>query len=168
MKFFSQVRPKDGITLVVGAKCHKGKADRRLLYPKALGMDMAEGEGVDVVHNLEKPFRKKLGQFDHIDCFSVLEHVKRPWLAAENIQDAMTDGATIFLAVPFVWRIHGYPSDYWRFTQASLPVLFHRIRWLQMTYNSDDMDVEKPPTAAGDAGKRWMHRTELFAIGRKE
>ena len=30
----------------------------------------------------------------------------------------------MFLSVPWVWRFHGYPSDYWRFSPEALKFLF--------------------------------------------
>ena len=33
------------------------------------------------------------------------------------------------LSVPFAWKFHGYPSDYWRFTREGVKKLFPRIDW---------------------------------------
>ena len=85
---------------------------------------MQEGEGVDLVLDLEESLPEGLGTFAHVECMSVLEHSKRPWLLAANPEQLMEPGATIFVSVPFIWRFHGYPSDYFRLTPEALPVLF--------------------------------------------
>ncbi len=105
--------------LVVGSKCYKDKIDRRQLYPHAFGVDLFEGEGVDLVHDLETPLPATVGPFDHVDCCSVLEHVRRPWLLAENVENALDEGGTILISVPFAWRVHGYPGDGWRMASST-------------------------------------------------
>ena len=77
--------PRNGRTLVVGSKVYGKKQDRRELYRKAVGVDLFEGDGVDFVHDMETPLPESVGTFAHVDCVSVLEHVRRPWLMAANI-----------------------------------------------------------------------------------
>lgn len=150
-----------GRALVVGSKQYRDKVDRRGLYKKATGMDMLAGDGVDIVHDLETPYA---GQFDHIDCVSVLEHVKRPWLMAENIEQLMAPGATILVSVPFIWRVHAYPSDYWRMTIEALPILFPNVEWLERGYMAGDVLVKKPGVTNLD-GHLYMQKTEAIAFG---
>lgn len=155
--------PRKGRTLVIGNKLYKSNADRRELYPGAVGLDMLPGDGVDIVHDLEQPLD---GQYDHVDCCSVLEHVRRPWLLAENIERLMAPGATILCVVPFVWRVHGYPSDYWRFTKEALDVLFPNVDWYEKLYHSNGAFVDKAPANRSE-GAAWFRRTELAAWGVK-
>jgi len=30
----------------------------------------------------------------------------------------------VYVSVPFAWKFHGYPSDYWRFTPQAIRLLF--------------------------------------------
>lgn len=158
--------PRDGRTLVVGSKCYGEKQDRRKLYRKAIGIDLFDGEGVDRVHDLEHPLPKSLRKFDHVDCVSVLEHVARPWLFAANVEAAMVDGATILICVPFVWRVHAYPNDYWRMTSEALKVLFPSIHWLATSYLVNGEEHKLVPRKNDEDGK-WMARAELVAMGVK-
>lgn len=136
------VRKKEGKTLIIGSKVHPGRTDRRMVHTDAFGIDMAEGIGVDLVHDMEEPLPGM--QFDHIECTSVLEHAKHPWKIAENIESLLNPGGTIFLTVPFVWRVHGYPNDYWRFTTACIrDVLFPFIEWTPIAYVSDRIWLPK-------------------------
>lgn len=153
-----------GRTLVVGSKCYGKKPDRRGLYEDAVGVDLEEGEGVDVVHDMECPLPVWLGTFSHIDCCSALEHVRKPWLMAETIQDVMEPGATILVTVPFSWRLHNYPGDYWRVSAEGLAVLFPDIEWQIRKYAIGNKLRNKVPGKL-DVDGQWMARAELVAFG---
>lgn len=128
------VQPKSGPTLIVGSKIYATRPDRRMRYKKSLGVDMIAGAGVDRVVDLEEELPEWLGPFSHIDCVSVLEHSRRPWLLAANIVRLLVVGGTLYLQVPFVWRIHSYPSDFWRFTVEGVKELFPGIEWKSLQY----------------------------------
>lgn len=155
-----------GRALVVGSKQYDEKADRRRLYEDAVGVDLEDGPGVDWVHDMEQHLPACLGVFDHVDCVSVLEHVRRPWKMAESIEACLSDGGSILISVPFVWRPHAYPSDFWRMTAEALPVLFPRVEWLARRYLINGK-FRKVIPALGGAGGPYLARTELLAYGVK-
>ncbi len=162
--------PHPGLALVTGSKIYKSRPDRRALFEHAIGVDIEDGEGVDLVHDLEQPFPFDLvdvKRFDHIDCVSTLEHVRRPWLAAKNLQDVLISGGTIFVGVPFAWRIHAYPDDYYRFSPAAMPILFDEIEWTHLLYFSqrDGLTVEYPKTTKDNPYN--VPRCETYAWGVK-
>lgn len=160
------VRPTPGRVLIVGSRVYKYRADRRALYADVLGVDMAEGEGVDVVLDLEDSLPEDLGKFSHIECFSVLEHVRRPWLMAENLERLLVEGGSLHVQVPFVWRVHSYPSDYWRFTTEAIRSLFRNIKWAHLMYaNTHLVEEGKVPLIFKD-GFRFLARTQVFGFGR--
>lgn len=156
----------EGRTLVVGSKCYGQKPDRRLLYREAIGIDLFEGEGVDHVHDLEQPLPYWMGKFDHVDCASVLEHVRHPWKMAENIEAALKPGGSIYVQVPFAWRIHDYPGDFWRMTAEALDVLFPSIEWRSRKYAVGDR-LRKMVPGSSLAGGVMVSRAELVGFGRK-
>ena len=163
--FLSYQPVKPGRTLVVGSKVYDTKKqDRRKLYKDAIGVDMQYGDGVDVVHDMEKPLPNKFGKFDHIDCVSVMEHCQRPWLMAENILRVMNPLASLLLSVPFVWRVHGYPSDYWRFTLESFDILFPGIHWEKRGYLMEDV-FRKLTHPLEKNGKKYLQRSEAIGFG---
>ena len=149
------------MTLVVGSRMYDGTPDRRAYYADAVGLDMQAGPGVDLVHDLEEPLPG--WEFDHVDLCSVLEHVRRPWLLAANVQALMAPGATILVSVPFVWRMHAYPSDYWRMTPEALDVLFPRIEWQTKRFVVGPKVCKKVPALT--AGQVYMARAETVAFG---
>lgn len=165
------VHPRPGRTLIVGSQIYREREDRRRRYPDALGVDMLPGPGVDTVIDLEEPLPETFGTFAHIDCISVLEHSRRPWLLAANLQRALIPGGSIFVTVPFVWRLHAYPDDYWRFTPSGLAALFPAIVWQALRLVHADIEDEgavKIPTKKFGDGDRiapWFPRTEVMGFG---
>jgi hypothetical protein len=66
-------------------------------------------------------------RFGTMFCLSVPEHCQQPFTMAENMTRLLRHGGKIYVSVPFAWRFHGYPSDYWRFTQEGVKKLFPRL-----------------------------------------
>lgn len=159
-----------GKVLVVGSRIYEGRDDWRLAHPEGLGLDMLSGPGVDIVHNLENETPEAfIGAFSHIECISVLEHSQRPWIVAKNIEEMMQVGGSIYLSVPFIWRFHGYPHDYWRFTHASVPILFPGIEWQQVKYKSKKGVHDEPPAkyVGGPTKEHYLPQREVIAWGIK-
>jgi len=167
-RFVAKRAVRQGRTLIVGSKIHEGtdKPDRRKLFDSAVGVDMEEGHGVDRVLDLEEALPGDIGQFAHVECTSVLEHSRRPWLMAANIERLMREDATILLLVPWVWRVHFYPGDFYRFTPMAIEFLFSGVVWDDPKYIVEDEIVDKPPNLRAN-GIRWMARSELIMFGRK-
>lgn len=155
------VHPTPGRALIVGSKVYPGREDARARFEYAVGIDMEDGPGVDMVLDLEEPIPAHVGTFSHIMCCSVLEHSRRPWRLAANIQRLMLPGASLHVDAPTVWRFHGYPSDYWRFTHAGIAALFPKIDWAVMRYSDMDGALHAPPRIPrgedGRYGKVQIH-----------
>jgi SAM-dependent methyltransferase len=124
--------------LEVGSKDYGSTQDLRSLFAcssdEYIGVDMEQGRGVDIVLDLTEDFEKidlKLGgrRFATIFCLSVLEHCEKPFKMAENLMLLLKPGGHIVVSVPFPWKIHGYPNDYWRFTPEGVKKLFYRIEF---------------------------------------
>ncbi|HEY1326265.1 MAG TPA: hypothetical protein VGI14_04960 [Casimicrobiaceae bacterium] len=157
------VRPKPGRVLIAGSRLYQNKPDRRLLHADAVGVDMADGPGVNVVADLET---EQIGAFAHIECMSVLEHAKRPWKIAANLERMMVKGGTIYITAPFVWKLHGYPDDYWRFTINGIKQLFQKISWEAEAYAIHGDLLQDLPFIRHDD---WPHApvTETCLFGRR-
>lgn len=103
----------------------KAMADENIPY---LGCDLEAGDNVDAVVDITRDFPHVKGQlgksFQTIFCISVMEHIPNIFQAAKNISGLLTPQGILFISVPFVFRFHGYPGDYWRFTPESVRYLF--------------------------------------------
>jgi hypothetical protein len=160
-------RPKPGRTLIVGSHLYHTRPDRRKLYPDALGVDMVDGPGVDRVMDLEENLPDDIGSFAHVECCSVLEHSRRPWLMAANIERLMLPGSTLLLAVPFVWRVHAYPSDYWRMTPEAVRVLFPAVRWVVLMFRHHKLSETTGVPSIRHDGLPYFCRTMTVGFGVK-
>lgn len=111
-----------GDVLVIGA----GKVDYRALMPNAssvLCTDIDASETVDLVadaHDL--PIEDS--RFDSVVAIEVFEHLRNPRKAMEEIGRVLRPGGRVLISVPFMFRVHGDPHDYQRFTASGLEVLF--------------------------------------------
>jgi len=157
------VRPQEGRTLIVGSFIAGGKEDRRKAFPDAWGVDMRPGPGVDEVFDLEN-YPHHMGKFAHIECLSVLEHSRRPWMLAQTLEWLLVPGGTLHLSVPFIWRFHSYPSDYWRFTAEGVKSLFVNIEWQVLMYASDRLRPDHYLKAM-ESEHPYLPRTEVLGFG---
>ncbi len=59
-------------------------------------------------------------KYDFAVIFNVLEHVLNPNLAIKNLFKILKKNGKIIGSTPFIFRIHGAPKDYSRFTKDHL------------------------------------------------
>jgi SAM-dependent methyltransferase len=91
--------------------------------------DLFPGEDVDVVadaHSLA-PFEDE--SFDALIAVSVWEHLSKPWIAAEAAARVLRPGGLLYVATHHTFPVHGYPSDYTRWTDEGLKSLFDAPLW---------------------------------------
>ncbi len=120
-----------GPFLEIGAKDYGSTVNLRGLFPEEtyVGVDMSPGKGVDMVIDLTSSFDQIDGtlggkRFNTIFCLSVLEHCDQPFRMARNITRLLEPNGCLYISVPYAWKFHGYPSDYWRFTPEGVKKLF--------------------------------------------
>lgn len=86
---------------------------------KYTGLDMRDGENVDVVlnaHDMKKKFRNQ--QFDMVCCFDTLEHDDKFWVTVANCRWVLKKGGYLLIGVPGRnCPLHEHPGDYWRFME---------------------------------------------------
>jgi len=128
--------------LEIGSKHGKNMMPWRTLYPHLVGLDIDAGEGVDVVHDYETgPLPNT---YELVLCCSVLEHMHRPWMAAPHIGAAVAPGGMLYVTVPWTWRQHDYPIDWWRMSVEGIKSLFEGFDWLAETYATTVKDDFRP------------------------
>lgn len=128
----------DGPVLEVGSKKYGFNVNFRDVYHgEYVGVDMAEGDGVDEVVDLSKtlgPLPEK--HFSLVICCSVLEHVEQPYAMADNLVRLLRPGGRIYVSVPWTWRYHAYPADYWRFSWQGIQKLFPSLAWEEPMFST--------------------------------
>lgn len=141
-KYFLQNTLKNfsGRVLEVGSKDYGNTIDFRSILnaDEYIGVDLESGKNVDQVVNFEDGIGELQGSFDLVILCSILEHSKKPWLIAANVQRVLSPNGLIFLAHPWVWRYHKYPDDYYRFSPSGIKALFDEISfWLDPLYSTN-------------------------------
>ncbi|HMM19586.1 MAG TPA: methyltransferase domain-containing protein [Selenomonadales bacterium] len=70
-------------------------------------------------------------KFDLVLCMSTVEHVEQPFEVCKQISDIVAPGGYLFFCTPFFFPIHkdikGRYSDYWRFTDDGIRILFRNM-----------------------------------------
>lgn len=166
----SYVHLVKGPILEVGSRDYGTTQNFRSLFAQCeyVGTDMLPGKGVDLVLDLTADFpaiEQALGgkRFQTVICMSVMEHCADPFKMAHNIQALMADGGILLLSLPFVWEIHGYPDDYWRFTPNGVRRLFSGLdfethggkAWTSRDGECADLDAELFRTKFSSRGHRF-------------
>lgn len=133
----------NGPVLEIGSKDYGSTADFRSSYREVpyTGLDLAAGNNVDVVQDLTEGIGAlPPGHFDLAICCSVLEHVDRPWEFARNVTRLVRTGGRLYMSVPWVWRFHAYPDDYFRYSWRGIEALFPDFEWSHRYYSTNVED----------------------------
>jgi SAM-dependent methyltransferase len=87
--------------------------------PGFVNIDLFAFPGVDVAANTEQlPFPSNT--FQRVECDAVLEHVRNPERAIDEIRRVLAPGGYLHLVTPFCHPFHEYPRDFRRFTLDGL------------------------------------------------
>jgi SAM-dependent methyltransferase len=95
----------------------------QIYYDNVVNFEIVPYKSTDVLGIAEKlPFKD--GVFDHIVSNAVLEHVRNPMAAAQELYRVLKPGGSLYVAVPFLSPYHGYPHHYFNMTFQGLRSLF--------------------------------------------
>lgn len=108
---------RDGMVLDCGA------GSRGVYYQNVVNYEIAVYPSTDV-RGVGEVLPFKDNSFDAVISVAVLEHVKDPWLCAQEIIRVLKPGGDLFCCVPFLQPLHGYPHHYYNMTGQGLINLF--------------------------------------------
>ncbi|MFN3840666.1 MAG: class I SAM-dependent methyltransferase [Cyclobacteriaceae bacterium] len=75
---------------------------------------------LDVECDLNKPLPIQAETFDTIILSEVLEHIAEPDVLWAEMARMLKSGGKIIVSVPFLYKIHEAPHDYFRYTEFAL------------------------------------------------
>lgn len=102
--------------LEVGSQSINGSLrESALPTTRYVGIDIEEGEGVDLVAEPGAAFPVKDAEFDLVMATSVFEHDPCFWVTFLEMCRAAKDGGYIYINAPSNGLVHRYPQDNWRF-----------------------------------------------------
>jgi len=96
--------------------------DRAGLKPLSIDLDRARQP--DLVSDVENLSALGDDSVDAVICIEVLEHVRHPHLAVQELYRVMKPGAVLIGSTPYLLGIHDQPADYFRYTRHGLEMLF--------------------------------------------
>lgn len=92
---------------------------KRLEY---IGCDMRKGLGVDRIEDAQTlSFPDE--SVGTILLFEIIEHLPHPEKAIAEAWRVLRNDGLLALSVPFNYRLHAFPTDYWRFTASGIHTL---------------------------------------------
>ncbi len=95
------------------------------LHPRMLRVDVDLSALPDYVSSADKlPFADNT--FSVAVSQEVLEHLREPQIALEELARVVRPGGLLYLQTPFIIGYHAAPADYWRFTNEGLAAMLQR------------------------------------------
>lgn len=102
-----------------------GSGFRPLVYKNVINLEIVPYSTTEVLGIAEElPFIDSA--FDFVHSNAVLEHIRNPFKAAEEMVRVAKPGAILYNFVPFLQPFHGYPNHYYNMTYMGLSNLFSK------------------------------------------
>ncbi|MBF0538688.1 MAG: class I SAM-dependent methyltransferase [Nitrospirae bacterium] len=116
--------------LEIGSRKVIGSMPRQRISSNArfTGLDIIEGEGVDVVgdaHRLSELFEPDT--FDGVYSAAVFEHIAMPWKVALEINRVVRRGGLVYIGSHHTYPMHEMPWDFWRYGKDAFSTVFGRF-----------------------------------------
>ena len=91
--------------------------------------DMFALPNVEVVGDAEKlPFNKQ--SFTVVFSSAVFEHLRNPFLVADNIHEILKDNGEVYIEAGFLAPLHAFPNHFFNMTKPGIEELFSRFEKL--------------------------------------
>jgi SAM-dependent methyltransferase len=115
--------PRNAVILDFGA----GHGDFNVVLQKrkVIALDVFPYEEIDIVCDLQKVVPFKRESFDAIVLMNVLEHVQQPEHLIKRLATLLRPGGSLFVAVPFLLKLHQVPYDFYRYSHHQLENIGH-------------------------------------------
>jgi SAM-dependent methyltransferase len=105
----------------------------RFLPSEYIGVDIAEGKGVDVICKCEDLVSKfGVESFDFVISTCALEHIEDWKTSVSSIKKVCKLDGVILIIVPAKWPKHDYPYDFWRFSKDDVVKIFSDCKIIKL------------------------------------
>lgn len=81
-------------------------------------------EDADIAFDAEKTWPIENGKYDAVMFLNVLEHLYDYRTAISEAHRVLSPGGKVISCTPFMFNVHGSPSDYFRYTKSALERIF--------------------------------------------
>jgi SAM-dependent methyltransferase len=124
---FIEAHADPGRTLDIGAQ----NGPYALQFPNRLAVDIRRGTGVQLLSDAHALALAE-GTFDVVVCTEVLEHLREPQTAINEMYRVLKPGGALILTTRFLFPIHDAPHDYYRYTKYGLRHLLRQFEILEL------------------------------------
>lgn len=121
---FSERHKRKIINIGAGGKVKDLLKEQNLDF---IEVDIDEKRKPDIVADIEDLSVFKNSSVSSVFCMEVLEHVKNPHVAVNELYRILEPGGFIVGSTPFLLPIHDIPHDYYRYTKYGLEHLFRHF-----------------------------------------
>lgn len=111
------------------------KARYLKLLPEGLTVESVNIDpGIDPTHLVRpgEPLPLADDSFDAVICFNTLEHIYDAIPVLAELYRVVKPGGAVHVIVPFMFRIHGHPDDYFRATPSWWRETFDRLGFARL------------------------------------
>lgn len=126
-----------GLTLDIGC----GNDSYRSIFPNMKTLEINPRGKVDYKANAEDMPEVPSDRFDVVLLSGVAEHMENPKAALDEIYRILKPGGLLIFNVPFIYPLHDYPGDYWRFTDQGVRKILYRFEIQEMEAQSTTMET---------------------------
>lgn len=118
------------------------------------GLDLAPGNGVDIVSTDEYAYPVNDGEYDVVISGQVLEHVKDMFRWIAELGRILKPGGMICVIAPWQWGYHPHPVDCWRIMRDGMRFLLNEKAGLEVIevyeHCDDCIGIAKKPLSPTD------------------
>jgi SAM-dependent methyltransferase len=129
---FTRIKP--GIVLDVGSKHSPYK--KYISFKKYMRLDIDNRTQPEICSDLQN-VEWESNYFDTIIATEVLEHIREPQKAIDEIYRLLKPGGVCILSTRFIHPYHPDPKDYYRFTWDSLDYFFRKFSKTEINHHGN-------------------------------
>ena len=112
-----------------GAVMDLGSGNTPRVFENLIKFDLFAFPNVEVVGNAEMlPFKKE--SFNVIFSSAAFEHLRQPFLVAENLHEVLVDNGELYIESAFLQPQHAYPNHFFNMTKPGIEQLFSNFEKL--------------------------------------
>jgi len=174
--------PGNASLIELGSRARSGNSYRSLFTSIShyTGVDIVDGENVDVVTDLHVLSKTIKTQYDFAFSVSVFEHLLMPWVVAVELNKVLSVGGVAYIQSHPTWPLHDEPWDFFRFSKDAWHGIFNALTGFEILDSAYGLEANIVPVLAkrslasllstyrtGDCVSPKSHGDELQGLDRQ-
>jgi len=164
--------PENASLIELGSRARSGNSYRSLFtsISNYTGVDVRDGENVDVVTDLHVLSKTINTQYDFAFSVSVFEHLLMPWVVAVELNNVLSIGGIAYIQSHPTWPLHDEPWDFFRFSKDAWHGIFNALTGFEIMESAYGLEANIVPVATKRslASLLSAYRTEDYVSPRAQ